>query len=129
MQLRNVTLSAFRESVDRVNAEYDGNLAVHHDAYQKGTRIPTVVGRLWVEDSRAAGARTSWSGRRTRAACWHAFRDVIRDLLAHNPDATIITAMARYTAANFEDTYPATGYVNIGSMASPAYMPSLCDCH
>lgn len=125
MQLRNVTIADFEASVQRVNASYGGNLAVHPDAHPKGKGT---VGRLWVNDSRGEGARTSWSGRRTKAACWHAFRDVIRDILAHHPDAVIITALARYTADNFEDTYPATGEVNIGSMYRPAYMPELCDC-
>lgn len=128
MQLRNVTLDSFRASVERVNASYDGNLSIHPDAYEKGVRVPTVVGRLWVEDSRGTGARTSWSGRACKAACWHAFRDVIRDVLDNNPRAVVVTSLARYTKENFEDTYPSTGYVNVGSMASPAYMPNLCNC-
>jgi len=125
MEMRKVTPAEFAASVERVNAKFDGNLAVHPDTHAKGKGT---VGRLWVNDSHGEGARTSWSGRRTKAACWHAFRDVIRDILAHNPDAVIITSMARYTAANFEDTYPATGRQNIGSMFAPAYMPDLCDC-
>lgn len=125
MQLRNVTLADFEESVSRVNALYDGNLAVHPDAHSQGKGT---VGRLWVSDSSGVGARTSWSGRKCKAACWHAFRDVIRDILAHNERAVIITALARYTVDNFEDTYPETGNQNIGSMMCPAYMPELCDC-
>jgi hypothetical protein len=130
MRLRNVSLSDFQSSVDRVNAQYGGNLHVHDDAHQTGSRVITTVGRLDVLDSRSAGARTSWSGRHVKAACWHAFRDVVRDILAHNPDAVITTTLARYDASTFEDTYPATGHQNIGSMMSPAYMPDLCvgDC-
>ena len=128
MRLRNVTLADFHDSVQRVNAHYNGNLHVHTDAHETGSRIITTVGRLDVLDSHGAGSRTSWSGRHGRYACWHAFRDVVRDILAHNPDATVTTALARYTADNFEDTYPATGHRNIGSMVQPAYMPELCDC-
>lgn len=128
MRLRNVTLDDFRASVKRVNVHYNGNLHVHDDAHETGSRVITTVGRLDVLNSRESGARRSWSGRRTRAACWHAFRDVIRDILEHNPEATVITSMARYTPENFEDTYPATGDQNIGSMFEPAYMPDLCDC-
>jgi hypothetical protein len=128
MEMRNVTLADFEASVARVNQNYDGNLAVHPDAHQMGSRVPKVVGRMWVHNSREAGARTSWSGRRVRAACWHAFRDVFRDLIAHNPNVVIITSLARYTEENFENTYPATGNRNVGSMVRPAYMPDLCDC-
>lgn len=126
MRLRGITLEDFRASVDRVNDEYDGNLAVHSDAHQTGSRKPTVVGRLTVNDSKGDGARTSASGRHGRMACWHAFRDVVRDLLAEHPDAVITTRMARYDAETFEDVYPATAYRNIGSMVYPAYMTELC---
>jgi len=135
MQLRGITLEDFAASVARVNAttsedgvDYAGNLRVHQDAHETGVRKITTVGRLDVHDSKAPGARRSWSGRRGKIACWHAFRDVVRDLLAHHPDAVIVTTMARYDAATFEDTYPATGDKNIGSMMAPAYMPELCDC-
>lgn len=84
--------------------------------------------RLRATSSRGKGARRSWSGRRSVAACWHVFRDVVRETMSEYPDAVFRTAMARYTAENFEHTYPATGHVNIGSMMQPAYMPDLCDC-
>lgn len=135
MRLRGITLDDFNASVARVNVmvteegkTYNGNLRVHQDAHEIGSRVITTVGRLTVESSREAGARRSWSGRRCQAACWHAFRDVVRDLLANHPDAVISTSMARYTADNFEDTYPQTGERNIGSMVQHAYMPDLCDC-
>lgn len=126
MRLRNVSLPEFHASVNRVNATYGGNLHVHADAHQTGSRVITTVGRLDVLNSRESGARTSHSGRHLKAACWHAFRDVVRDILAHHPDAVITTAMARYDAATFEDTYPATAHKNVGSMVAPAYMPYLC---
>jgi hypothetical protein len=130
MRLRNVTLSEFRASVERVNVNYGGNLHVHDDAHETGSRTITTVGRLDVLDSRAHGARTSWSGRHMKAACWHAFRDVVRDILENNEDAVITTSMARYDADTFEDTYPSTAYTNVGSMVQPAYMTDLCvgDC-
>ena len=125
MEMRNITPEQFAASVTRVNSHYAGNLAVHPDVHPKGKHT---VGRLWVNSSSGEGARTSWSGRKCKAACWHAFRDVIRDILANHPDAVIITSMARYTSANFEDTYPSTANQNIGSMYMPRYMPELCDC-
>jgi hypothetical protein len=135
MRLRGITLDDFRASVARVNAStsedgiaYSGNLAVHPDARQHGVRVPTVSGRLYVLDSRAPGARWAVSGRRMPAACWHAFRDVYRDLLQHHPDLVITTAMARYTSENFEDTFPSTADVNVGNMMQWVSMADLCNC-
>ena len=135
MRLRGITLAQFELAVDRVNrmtnaegVSYGGNLHVHHDAHETGSRVITTVGRLDVLSSRDPGARRSWNGRRTKAACWHAFRDVIAELFVINPDAVVTTSMARYTSDNWEETYPPTGNVNVGSMVAPAYMPELCDC-
>lgn len=135
VRLKNVTLTQFQASVDRVNSmtndegvAYAGNLRVHQDAHETGARVITTVGRLAVHDSKAPGARRSASGRRMPAACWHAFRDVVQDILDTVPDAVVTTSMARYDAATFADVYPATGDVSIGSMVAPAYMPELCDC-
>jgi hypothetical protein len=135
MRLRGITLAEFNASVDRVNAStneegvaYSGNQNVHPDARQQGQRVPTVSGRLYVHSSKAPGARTSASGRRMPAACWHAFRDVYRDLFANHPDVVVTTALARYTNDNFEDTFPETGDRNVGSMVNWVTMPDLCDC-
>ncbi len=117
--------------VDQVSHDrYGGNIGTDWERTtprllnQAGTRFR---GRVLARSSRGPGARRSWSGRRLTAACWHVFRDVIREALAQYPDATFRTSMARYTAANFEDTYPATGNRNIGSMVYPVTMPELCD--
>jgi hypothetical protein len=116
---------------DVSNTRYDGNVRVDWGEWgpallnQAGTRFR---GRVLVYSSRGKGARRSWSGRRLAAACWHVFRDVVREALARYPDAVITTSMARYTAENFESTYPATGEVNVGSMFEPAYLPDLCEC-
>lgn len=98
-------------------------------------RTPTLLNRygtrwrgtIGVYSSRQPGARRSWSGRRLTAPCWHAYRDVIREIL-REPGRRVTTSMARYTSENFEDLYPATGHVNIGSMMAPRKMPDLCEC-
>jgi hypothetical protein len=128
MIIRNITLSQFSAIVEKVGAEYNGNLIIHPDMRQEGKRVIRVQGRIRTESSREAGARRSWSGRRTVSACWHAHRDVYREVFAQYPNATVQTSMARYTADNFEDVYPDTGNNNIGSMFAPAYMPDLCEC-
>jgi hypothetical protein len=40
------------------------------------------------------------------------------------PDAVITTAMARYTASNFEDEYPETDYNSWNDL----YWSDLCNC-
>lgn len=91
---------------------------------QYGTRWRGTIG---VYSSRQPGARRSWSGRRLAAPCWHVYRDVIREIL-REPGRRVTTSMARYTSENFEDLYPATGHVNIGSRMEPRKMPDLCEC-
>lgn len=128
MKLQNVTLAQFEQAVTLANALTYGHLKVHPDAHEFGTRKVGVQGRLTVDSSYAKGARLSSSGRHIQAACWHAFRDVIRELFVISPDAIVTTSLAKYTAANFETTYPQTGNVNIGSLFYPVTMPELCDC-
>jgi len=74
---------------------YDGNLRVHQDAHALYGNGYGMAGRFDVASSRGFGARRSWSGRRTTAACWHAFRDAYRAILTADPTATIVTSMAR----------------------------------
>jgi len=109
------------------NRLYDGNVVPIVSSEHIGPRSKSVRSVLRVEDSRGEGARRSWSGRRTVSACWHAHRDVYRELFHRFPAATITTAMAHYTAQNFEDTYPETGWRNVGSIMSPVTMPELCE--
>lgn len=131
MEVKGMTPDQLRAVVDQVSRDhYGGNIMVDWERSsprllnQRGTRFR---GRVLARSSRGPGARRSWSGRRLTAACWHVFRDVIREALRQYPDAAFRTSMARYTAANFEDTYPATGYRNVGSMMCPVTMPELCD--
>ncbi len=131
MEIKGMTPDQLRAVVDQVSRDrYDGNVMVDWEngspnvLNQAGTRFR---GRVLARSSYGPGARRSWSGRRSTAACWHVFRDVIRAALAQYPSAVFRTSMARYTAANFEDTYPATGNRNIGSVMQPVTMPELCE--
>lgn len=106
---------------------YGGNIVVHQDAKPLG--LTGFRGRIWATSLDGDGWRHSWSGRRTHAACWHAYRDVMRGILTKYPSARIRTALALYEGLDgFEATYPSTAYKNIGSMMQPAYMPELCSC-
>jgi hypothetical protein len=85
--------------------------------------------RLTTRDSHGPGARRSQSGRRMRAACWHAWRDTLRELFEQYPDVTVRTALATYKGRDgFEDWFQITGAVNIGSIAEPMRMDDACDC-
>lgn len=109
---------------------YDGNLTVeveHKSTTRKG--VSTYRVKVGASDSRGAGARRSWSGRRGPWACWHAFRDFFYGIYAEDADAIIVTGLARYNGLEgFEREYPGTAYKNVGSMVQPAYMDELCDC-
>lgn len=130
MQISGLTASEFAAVVERVSRElYDGNLTVWDSApsalNRAGNRFRQ---RLRVRDSRGRGARRSWSGRRQPAACWHTVRDVVRATLAQYPGAVFRTAYAVYDAETFEERYPRTGTINVGSLAQPVTMPDLCEC-
>jgi hypothetical protein len=131
MEITGVTLDEFTAIVYKVSErDHDGNLIVHRDAHdQGGKRRPRITARLAALDSRGAGTRTSWTGRRGPWACWHAYRDVLAEVFAAHPTAVIRTGMAVYNGAEgFAANYPATAYHNIGSQVAPAYMPELCEC-
>ena len=129
MRMAGITLVDFAAAVAKANRSYDGNLMVHQDAHQVGVRAFTTIGRVRCVASRKAGSRTSWDGRHTPTTCWHGYRDVLRALFEINPKAVITTSMAQYRGVEgFEENYPRTGHINIGSMFAPAYMPELCDC-
>jgi hypothetical protein len=133
MLFSKVTVEAVEACIAAVNPRYEGNVM---GEWQRTGIRPTMLnhthtrwrGRIMVRDSRAVGARRSWQGRRMPAACWHVTRDVLGEVLRVAPEAKITTQMATYTAATWEERYPATAYVNVGSALQPRYMPDLCAC-
>lgn len=85
--------------------------------WSKGRRV-----RFTIEtrDARKHGSRRSASGRHMRKASWEAHRDVMRALLAADPDATIRTGFATYKGRqHFEETFESTAFRNVGSRMSP----------
>lgn len=135
MQITGITPHQFLEAVRKVSARYGDNLDAEFGSQQSATRfrarvVPIVSGATTCAPGVSApGARKSWSGRRIKAACWHAYRDVLIEVFAINPDARVYTAMAKYKGVDsFNEQFPRTADQNIGSMMSPAYMPELCEC-
>lgn len=119
-------------ALNRANEKYDGNLMFNDGVYQKGRGYSV---RLNVRSSYGPGARlgrpTGPEGkqRRIRAACWHAYRDYLRELFNLDPDAVVTTGMARYEGAHgFELKFPATYDQNAGSIMQPVAYGDLCAC-
>lgn len=126
MKVTGMNAEKFETIVNNVNRKYAGNIVIQTITPITDNRFSVKMGTA---NSRAAGSRTSWSGRRGKYLCWHGFRDVIAAVFAENDSARVQTGMAVYRGkAGFEDVYPDTANVNIGSMMQPAYMPELCDC-
>jgi hypothetical protein len=123
MEIKGLTVDAFAAIVADVSIrKYNGNVVLPGRGRpaalnQAGTRFRT---RVIVSDSRGPGARRTPSGRRQPAACWHVFRDVIRETLAAYPDTVLRTGLARYDTATFELTYRETG--------RRTGMSDLCEC-
>jgi hypothetical protein len=136
MIVQGITVEQFNDAVAKAGAAYADNLAAEIGSEFSRTRFSA---RVTIKETGAqqglpteelaSGQRRSWSGRRIKAACWHAYRDVLVEVFNISPDANVYTTMAKYKGrTGFENEYPATADRNIGSMMQPAYMPELCDC-
>lgn len=128
MDIIGVTYDQMVGIVEKVSAQYGGNVELHTDAKPLSSR--SFRGRIVTKDADGPGSRRSWSGRRGRWACWHLYRDVMFAALLVNPEARIKSSLADYRGIyDFQLRYPQTANKNIGSMVAPARMPDLCDCH
>lgn len=128
MRISGVSLDEFKNIVNDVSQSlYHGNITVERNAHTVGgVRRPIIQARLVARDSRAYGARTSWTGRHTPSASWEAYRDVLAELFDRHPDALVRTGVAVYRGKEgFQREYPGTAYRNVGSMMMPVTMPEL----
>jgi hypothetical protein len=128
MIISGISTSELRDVVAKLNAPalYDGNIVIEN-LEAKNAKDTRVSVKLGTADSKRHGSRTAASGRHGKYLCWHGFRDVIRAVMAVNPEAVARTRDAVYRGSQgFEDTYPSTGSRNCGSMFQPAYAPELC---
>lgn len=131
MQIRNIDPAVVREAIHTINKEtgYAGQIrtvdGVNVIRFRKNGRCNVRVGIRTVT-SRVYGSRSSWSGRNIPSACWHVYRDLFYAIFTLAPDCVIVTAMAKYTKENFEDTYPRTYFTNAGSQIFPVNFGDLC---
>src|SRR3990172_2863318 len=132
MYVWNLNSDYVRTVINTVSkAKFAGNIKVR-DIRDEGKRSLRTRVTLTVVSSRADGSRVSASSfnteRRVSAACWHAYRDVMRALFEAGA-TRIKSAHADYRGLEgFEDLYPATGYKNIGSAFRPIQFREACDC-
>jgi len=127
MKIKGISESRLRGTVrDISDSNYNGNIVFKREPEWIGNFL---FFTLTVKTSFEAGARRSARGRRIAAACWHANRDIMAELFSANPDALLVTALARYEGREgFESIYPATGEKNIGSHYEPMAYADACEC-
>lgn len=128
MNIRGLTADQLRVIVEKVSDEqYEGNIIFNREPeWKKGWWIFT----LRVKNSKGPGAKHSaLSGKRTVACCWHAHRDVMKEIFERFPNAELLTAMAQYRGKEgFEENFRQTAYKNVGSLYCPAEYQHCCEC-
>ena len=127
MKIKGITTQQLRAIVNQVSDDdYDGNIVFKREPESSGN---FVFFTLTVLKSANVGGRRSNTGRKIAAACWHAHRDVMHAIFDLNPDAVLVSALARYEGQeDFLDKFPDTGYTNIGSQYQPLDMEDACEC-
>ncbi len=139
MLVYGVSASQVETAVRRVADEWDGNVQLKSLTDKSNSRGGRASYTLRAGSSHKSGARTSGSGRRTVASCWHVHRDVLREIFKTNPDARVVSGLGErvdgkfkrtiYNGSDgFENDFPRTAWINVGSDWCPAYIGSLCDC-
>ena len=127
MKVKGITTNELHAIVLQVSTFlYDGNLMFNREPDRIGNFLHFT---LRVKDSSGKGAHRSASGRRTVSACWHAHRDVMYHIFETNPEAILVSALARYNGRDdFGIKFPMTGYANIGSYRDPVLRYECCQC-
>jgi hypothetical protein len=131
MLIRHVPYSDIQRIARNIGVTFEGN--------DKGKKFPQVHGRLIPDREipkrdrkyRKVSASFFNQGRETFAVCWHGHRDFFRALFAEFPEATVTTyrmGLIHYTAENFEDTFPDTGWINVGPPIAPVSASDACKC-
>lgn len=128
-----------RIAVETVSAGWGDNVELKSLTDKSNGRGGRASYALRAVSSHKLGARRSGSGRRTVASCWHVHRDVLRELFKINPDARVVSGLGQviegkfkrttYSGSDgFENDFPGTAWINVGSEWQPAYIGQLCDC-
>lgn len=119
MRVNHVTHDDMSKVLRVINKKYNNNV-IWNRYEQKGNQIHFT---LRVRDSKKAGHRVSYAGRRIPSACWHVHGDFFDALFNIAPDAVVysrgITVTKGYS--NWMDW-------NCGSKLIPFFMSEACGC-
>lgn len=127
---RGITPNDLKAAIDAANVAH--GYALHAEI--AGGNGGAFNARIVPDSSRDHGARrsadTPWRpGRRVKAACWHAHRDVLLALFDRKPDGRVQSAFADYQGRDdFRRKFPLTASHNVGSQAYPQRICDLCSC-
>lgn len=125
MEFKRCTETEMILALDRANEQYEGNLCFSNAGPDR--KRGALQTRLQTKKSGVLGSRTvGRSGKNSRNASWEAHRDFLRELFRINPKASVRTKFAHYNGTEkFEELFPGTAYVNIGSQYEPFTMPDM----
>jgi hypothetical protein len=125
MKINTVSLQDMQSALVTVNAKYNDNVCFNR-LDQSGRNINFT---LRVKSSKLPGHRVSHGGRHIPSACWHVHRDFMKAIFDLSPTAVIRSCHAVYEGKEgFEQNYPKTGGINIGSVMSPLHFCEACEC-
>ena len=121
MKVWGLTEFDIEEAVTRVSERYNGNVYIDRmSTVSPRSRCVQVHIRCYRSD--APGARSSASGRRSIAASWYAYRDVMRELFDVGAKRILTGLYGKWDyrgADDFEDRHEESKYVNVGSRMFP----------
>ena len=83
---------------------------------------------LRCESSRGPGHRRGFQGRHMAAACFHAYTDMIKEIVKAGGRVKGVGFDGWITEDNIGEAYDAAGRRNIGSMIEPLSYQEACDC-
>lgn len=141
MLVRKVTVEQIERAFARVNRDWQTCVKPYAGGWGSSRAAITPVGRgyrftLRLTDSKAPFHRRAQQRYRSTSApkrmpsvCWHGHKAFMLALFMEQPDAVIITGMARYNGlAGFTREHEATYERNIGSQMMPQAYGDACDC-
>lgn len=112
-----------RVEVDYLNPSRGGGYTFAVKCYPLTQAHPNLYRRY------SASGMVHGPDRRINALCWHGFRDFFTRLFDLEPQAVVVTSLARYEGREgFEHEYPKTAGTNIGSRMFPISITEACTC-
>jgi len=121
MIIKNVTQEDLEKALEITNRKFENNITWNR--FEKIGRNRYRV-TLRVKDSRKAGHRIGYTGRRLINACWHVHGTFFDALLSVNPEAEIIALnrVINKEGGNWED-------IQVGSVLCPRWLSEMCECY